>query len=224
MAEYRIPSHCETAIIFEQAIMLALQPITVPFYYRVYITDSDDFFIKHCVDCPHRANACPKAGAMNTRCILGYRVETTEDVRCLQMPLPQHMMIFAEYTGNTPVFAYDRDGILLPLRIGNIGSGGDWCSGDVSFNKLDPSNIYNAYMQSLHNKDLTGKDDNEYEPYLQTVSKDFSKIFSGYEVDVTQYGSIQNVIHTPTTITWRSAETKDENYYIIKGKGYVKIQ
>lgn len=224
MAEYLIPSHCEAAIIFEQAIMLVLQPITVPFYYTVQVSNSDDFFIENCVDCTLRGSSCYRAGALNTRCMLDHSTRLYEDIRCIQMPLPQHMLIFAENLDSPPIFAYDSDGILLPLRISNIGSGGSWCNGDVSFNKLNPSSIYNAYMQSLHNKDLTGRDAKNYESYLQTISKDSSKIFEGYPLDITSYGSIQNVIHTPTTITWGSSVSKDGSYYNIEGIGYVKIQ
>lgn len=225
MAEYLIPSHCETAIIFERAIMLVLQPITIPFYYTVEISDADDFFINHCVDCSLRNNGCKKVGAINTQCRLGNYSQTTSETRCIQMALPQHMMVFAEYQNETPKFAYEVGSHLRPLRLGNIGSGGSWCNGNVNYNAIDPLNIYNAYTRSLHNKDLTGKDDDDkYESYLQEVSSDFSKIVGGYELDVTDYGDVQNVVYTPTSVIWDSHASTDENYYAIKGKGYAKVQ
>ena len=226
MQHYPIVSHCETAVIFEQAIMLVLQPVVVPFYYSVYVSDSDDFFIKYCVDCSVRTNSCMRAGSINTRCKLGHRVRTDSQIACIQMPIPRHVLLFA-INGEAPRFAYEDGEYLSPLRLGNIGENGWWCHGEVNYNIRSPTSMYEAYMKSIHNSDLTGKGGNntEYEDYLKKVSKDFTKIVDGDSIQPTRYwGDIRNVIDTPTTIQWSKSPLPDDNFYSMKGYGYVKIQ
>lgn len=219
--QFSIPSNCETGVVFEMAIMFIFEPLVVPFYYVTYVSDADDFFTKHCLDCSLRAKSCRTAGALNTNCPLGNYVSHGSVIKSLQMPIPKHVLVMPR-GGDTPMFGYETNDSIRPLRLGNIGSGGGWCSGDVNYNEKDPSAIYNGYMQSIHNSDLTNQSSHTYEAYLQQVAEDFSTIHTGYPIKYNTWGEICNVINKPTSILWQAME--EEGYYKQGRNLYVKIQ
>lgn len=219
--QFEIPSHCATAVIFERAIMFIFEPIIVPFYYSCRKSDAEDFFVKHCLDCSLRAKACLKAGAINNTCLLNKRVQSENIVASIQMPIPRHiMMLYSE--GYDPKFGYETADGIQPLRLGNISSGGRWCNGDVDYNDKSPSDVYNGYMQSIHNADLTDQDSTTYPYYLQEVAQDFTtKICKGCAINPEDWGAILDVVQNPTSILWSSSQSTD---YYEQGYNYVKIQ
>ena len=223
MVQYEIPQHCETAVIFEYVLMFVFEPIVVPFYYSAYKSDAEDFFVKYCLDCSLRGRSCHIAGAIaNGSCKLRNCIQHEDTVESIPMPIPKHVLILWA-GGDSPSFGYETASCIKALKLGNIGGSGGWCNGDVSFNSKDPSSVYNGYMQSIHNCDLTNQSSDTYPDYLKTVAEDFTKIQSGYTIDPENFGDILNVIHKPTSILWSGATT-ETGYYKQGRNQYVKIQ
>lgn len=219
--QYEIPSHCETAVIFKETIMFVFEPIVVPFYYSCIKSDAEDFFLKYCLDCSLRDKTCRRAGAINNGCRLSRKVKSEDVVESLQMPIPRHFMVLYS-NGNRPLFGYDTVDCIKPLRLGNIGRYGDWCNGDVAYNNKSPSSVYNGYMQSIHNRDLTNQDSTTYPQYLKAVAQDFTKIQADSVIDPKYWGDMLNVVEKPRSIIWSSSP--DTDYYQQGANYYVKIQ
>jgi hypothetical protein len=221
LCKHNIPSHCEIAVVLERAIMLVFEPITLPFRYRTWEQNADDFWVEHCADCALRSTVCRVSGALsNGNCLLSHRPDGKSIVKTVQMPVPRHTLFFA-VLDESPKFAYERpDGSLCAMRMSNIYGDGSWCSGGVDYDYRDPTSIYSGYFNSIHNNDLSPSN---YESYIAglvdgTRTMDYDSMTINPEE---RWGAVQNIVTKPSVIEWFN--NLEENAHRIRGTGYVKI-
>ena len=218
IVEYPIPSHCELAVFLEQGIMLVFAPVTVPFRYKVEISDVDDFWSKYCGSCALRATICKKSGALSDgRCLANNEIKYETKVLTVQMPVPRHMLLFALYREDLK-FAYEKqDGELTAMRLSNIYYDGRWCHGGVDYCAIDPNDIYHKYFGTVHNHDLNSKKDN-YGSYIKSIATG-GEIEEGIVFDPEyRWGATRHVVYQPSLIQW--SDSQGEGFLKMEGQRY----
>jgi hypothetical protein len=218
MVSYPIPGHCESGIIFEEEIMLIFSPITLPFPFVDIESNADDFFTDNCLDCSLRSTACKSVGPGGS-CILGHEVKCKRINQTIQMSFSSHILTFGPNVAPRFLLPTDNDNYLAAMKLGNIYNNGEWCSGNVNYERKNPTSIYTGYMNSFHNNDLTDYGGEGYAKYVKQVSLDFTKIRKGRDpISLNEWGKIRQIVHNPKTVHWQSDIT--DNYFYMRNSTY----
>ena len=213
MTIYRFPSHCSHAVVFRHAMMLVFEPIQLPFYFQTRTSDADDFFVDRCLSCGLRVTHCNN---LIGGCVFNYKPKFTDDIKSVEISYPTHMIFMQmDFTSDIKI-GFEYQDVIKPILLGNIYSGGVWCSGDIKFNNKDPVSIYTGFFNGLHNTDLTEFDrfnTIEYENYLNNVASDFLKYIEipKLNIDPKSFGDIRHVQERPKSIAYHTFHNRPEN-------------
>ena len=215
---YNIPHHCSHAIVFQKAMMLVFDPITLPFTFQTRDSNAEDFWVDNCLSCGLRVGHCNN---IIGNCILNKKPKCTEGQRTIEISYPTHVIIMQIYDSSDIKIGFDDNDCLYPMRLGNIYEAGSWCYGDINLDKKDPTAIYRGFFNGIHNTDLTEfsrSDTREYEKYLVSVSQNFLSNIERTEEPISMhyYGDVIHIQEKPRKIEYMY--NREPNSVPVKGR------